>query len=680
MNTRPSLYINSNARSIDDIRAGLHDPYAASLWEQLTQKVDQESAEPAWTPKTPLQGRSKNNIEHANREFELVAFTANRILDASLVALIQNNRQYVDTVLAQIRSIYDNDVWPEIEDKTHLVHGDHCSLRRGQLAVSIGCAFDWLYNLLDESERLEIISGFDRRFTKPYRAALEAGDRWVDWRHNFCAVIYGGFAIAGMAFGENYTESDWLIQTGQGPMAEYFDGVFGPEGEFNESVQYAGSAAFAVHYLMAQKSTSLTEMHPISTHRFDAFCRWYMHFTFPPGRVAGFGDPSPDSPPVVFHYSAVASALRDSTFQWFYRQYADYTQPTHRKRALELLYYDPTVPATSPEGHLPRGHAYHAQGKLITSRSSWDPKTAISVAYAKAARESNHSHPDWGQVCLDGYGERLLCDLGSPPAYPRTHREHYYNYQQWGHNVLVFGKNETGGIPAHIRDRVANITNAQFDDNRGGYWQMDLTPVYDNVQFVQRTVVHLLPRILVVIDDAKLREEMDISLRWHTASPPHIDQSTYLTASANPARLVGCVKRLDGDATLSAQHHAYQAPYNVDALGDLQPQRNEPYVELSMTGVRCQIASLFCVQHADTNIQMWTDTLDGWQMDTPEGLIQVTITDNRLYVEGPNGVWEQPLRHTFLGLELFGRYLKRYKPVIEMGLVERTADTRCLIK
>ena len=86
------------------------------------------------------------------------------------------------------------------------------------------------------------------------------------------------------------------------------------------------------------------------------------------------------------------------------------------------------------------------------------------MVYAKAARESNHSHPDWGQVCLDGYGERLLRDLGSPPAYPRTDRERYYNYQQWGHNVLVFGKNETGGVSISMRDRAGEITEAQFDD------------------------------------------------------------------------------------------------------------------------------------------------------------------------------------------------------------------------
>ena len=640
---RPRLFVSSagsnGVRTAEDIRDGLQDPYAAKLWGQLVEKVEHEKGEPVWTPRTALPGRSATQIEHGNREYELIAHTANRIMDASLVGLIRDDRQYAESALKQILCVYEEDQWPAIEDKTHLAHGDHCSLRSGQLALAIGCAFDWLYDLLDEEERASILEGFDRRFTKAYRAALESGDRWVDWRHNFCAVIYGGFAIAGMAFGDDYSESDWLVQTGKPAMDEYFASLFGPEGEFNESVQYAGSAATAVDYLMAQRCFSPLEEHPIAKHRFDAFCRWYMHFTLPPGRVAGFGDPAPDLPPVVFHYSAVASALRDPVFQWFYRQYADHTQTTHRKRSLELVFYDPTVEAQPPEGRLPRGHAYHAQGKLISSRSSWDSDTTVSVAYSKAAREMNHSHPDWGQVCLDGYGERLLRDLGSPPAYPRDDRDRYYNYQQWGHNVLVFVKNETGGVPIGKSDVAGDIVEARFDDARGGIWRMDLTDVYEEASKVTRTVVHLLPRVLVVVDEGELTSENEISLRWHTAAIPEMLGDGNLKVQGDRACLVGWVGRLDGEATLDAKQHAYVAPYNVDALGDTQPQRHEPYVELAMVGDRCRIVSLFCVEPVGGEPNLWRQADDGWEIRTEEGLVQVSPTQDGVQVRRGDVEW-----------------------------------------
>ena len=112
-------------------------------------------------------------------------------------------------------------------------------------------------------------------------------------------------------------------------------------------------------------------------------------------------------------FAAVAAALRDPILQWFYLQYADGVLPGHRKLALEVLFYDATLPAESPDGHLPLGRAYHAEAKLISSRSSWDPVSCTSAVYSKAGREDNHGHPDWGQVCIDGAGERLIDDLGS---------------------------------------------------------------------------------------------------------------------------------------------------------------------------------------------------------------------------------------------------------------------------
>lgn len=633
---RPRMFVTrekvNGLRALDEVREGIWQGYAAELWAGLLDKVEREMQDDAWTPSTPLPQREEKQIKHANREHGLVALTANRILDASLVALVKEDRRYVDTVLQQMRSIFDFEAWPEIEDLTHLAHGDHCSLRRGQLAVAISLGFDWMYGLLTEAERAEIIENFDVRFTQCFKASLDAGDRWVNWLHNFCSVIYGGFGIAGMAFGEDYAESTWLVEAGKKKMDEYVGGLFGPEGEFNESVQYAGSAAHIVHYLMADHYFHKGQTQPFEAYAFDDFCRWYMYFTFPPGRVSSFGDPAPDLPPVVFHYSALASVSRDPVFQWFYKKYAGETHATHRLRSLELLYYDPSIEALSPEGRIPLGRAYHAQGKLISSRSSWDAQSAISVVSSKAAREFNHSHADWGQVCLDGYGERLLIDSGSPPGYPKTDRERFYNYQQWGHNVLVFGKNETGGVPVTVRDRAGEITYSEFDDVRGGAWSMDLTDVYDHVISVKRTVVHLLPRILVVVDDAKLEHEDAISLRWHVAAQPQLGLERAFSVLGQNAKLSGWCERLDGHAEMKVGRQSYDPPYDRDALGEVYQQRHEPFVEMSVNSDRCRMISLFCVQAQEQDLQSWKRVSGCWEIMSDEGQVRVSLEAEHLVV------------------------------------------------
>ena len=631
---RPHIYLTQTKieglRSLDEVRTGIQSGYAKDLWTQLLAKAEHELSEPAWTPKTALPGREEKQIRHENREFELVAHTSNRIMDGALVALVLDDRRFVEAVLQQIDSVYDDDAWPEIEDLTHLAHGDHCSLRRGQLALAIGTAYDWMHALMTVEERERVIAGFDRRFTQAFKAALEAGDRWVNWRQNFCSVIYGGFAIAGMAFGEDYAESDWLIETGRREMEDYIGGLFGPDGEFNESVQYAGSAAHVTDYLMASVYAGDGGKDAIRECGFDDFCRWYMYFTLPPGRVASFGDPSPEMPPVVFHYSAVASALNEPAFQWFYRQYVDRMEPTHRKRAIELLHYDPTIEATSPEGTMPLGRAYDAQAKLFSSRDSWDSASCVSVVSGKAAREFNHSHADWGQVCLDGYGERLLIDLGSPPGYPKSDRERFYNYQQWGHNVFVFGRNETGGVPVTVRDRAGDVIDSSFDEV-GARWSIDLTPVYDDVALVRRTVLHLLPRVLVVLDEAELKEEDDISLRWHTCTIPELTPDGRLRVTGEKAAVVGRIERLDGELALSEGRQSYQAPYNRDALGEVYEQRHEPYVEAAVRSRRVRLLSMFCVQQCGSD-QEWSAQGEGWSCSTDEGQVMVSVASDAVAV------------------------------------------------
>jgi hypothetical protein len=348
--------------------------------------------------------------------------------------------------------------------------------------------------------------------------------------------------------------------------------------------------------------------------------------------VLGFSDPAPDMPPVVGHLSAVAAALRDPLIQWFYLQYAELMLPTHRRRALDLLFYDPTLEARPPDDRLPLGRAYHHQAKIVSSRSSWDPQSTTSVVYAKAAQEDYHGHADWGQVCIDGYGERLIIDLGSPHGYPLSHKQRYYNYQQFGHNVLVFGRNETGGIPVG-RARRGEVSYAEFDRRRGGAWTMDLSKAYGEGKQVVRHVVHLLPRIAVVLDEAKLPAAEAISLRWHTITPADLENDGRFTVRGEKAVLASRVECLTGEAEIRLGRHEYRPPYDKDRLGNPYRQRHEPFVELNRTGESCRLLSVFCVFGPGEGVKAWQKSDERWSIETPEGPVQVRVTGEHLEVE-----------------------------------------------
>jgi len=620
---RPCLFVTgeevNGLRSLADVRKGIEQGRAAELWKQLVDKVERELKQ------EPIE------VKQRNRSFYWVATTANRITDAALVALITGERRYAEGALRQIDALFDPEQWPEWADKAHIRAGLKADLRHGQFARALGMAYDWLYGLLTDEERRRIVDGLDRCAIKPFKAGVRAKDHWTGRRTNWMTCVVGGFGILGMALGPDHPDSEWLVEFARPRMAGYMS-IFGPEGEFNESVQYSGSLMYVVDYFLAEYYSSGGARNPLAQYGLADFCRWYLYGTVPPGRVLGFGDPKPNMPPVVAHLAAVAAGLRDPLIQWFYLQYAELTAPAHRRRALELLWYDPDLQAHSPDGRLPLGRAYHAQAKIISSRSSWEPVSATSVVYAKAGKEDVHGHADWGQVCLDGYGERLIIDLGSPPGYPRSHKERYYNYQQYGHNIFVFGQNETGGIPVQER-RQGQIMHAEFDDARGGAWSMDLSQVYGDGHRVVRHVVHLLPRIAVVLDEAALKTSQRISLRWHTISAAEPDREGRFTVQGKKANLAGRVLRLDGESQIGLGRHEYRAPYNKDRLGNPYRQRREPFVEIRAEGGGCRILSLFCVFGPGEPVQAWERAAEGWAIQTPEGSVRVLESGDRLVVE-----------------------------------------------
>jgi len=634
----PRLFVTGEKidglRCLAEVRRGIRHGHAAELWKQLVSKVEQESKQ------KPIAAKGQN------RSYSLVATTANRITDAALVALVTDERLYANAALRQIEALFDPERWPKWADEAHIRVGLKADLRHGQFARALAMAYDWLHGFLTDDERRRFLEGVDRCAIGPFKAGVEAREPWAGRRrNNWMTCVVGGFGILGMALGPDHPDSAWLVDFAR-PRMERYMSIFGPEGEFNESVGYSGSTRYVVGYLLAERYTSGGENNALERHGLTDFCRWYMYSTVPPGRVLGFGDGAPDARPVVAHLSAVAATARDPLIQWFYAQYSHLTHPTHGRLALGLLFYDPTIEARSPDGQLPLGRAYRSQAKIITSRSSWDPKSTTSVVYAKAAQEDYHGHADWGQVCIDGYGERLIVDLGSPRGgYPRSHKERYYNYQQRGHNVLVFGKNETGGIPVG-KARRGEITHAEFDNERGGAWTMDLSKAYGKERRVVRHVIHLLPRVAVVLDETELGAAEPISLRWHTIAPAEPDDEGRFLVRGKKATLASRIQRLDGDATTSLGRHAYRPPYDKNRYDEPYAQGHEPFVETRMRDDRCRILSTFCVFGPDEQARSWQASAEGWSIDTPEGPVRVLCGDDCLTVENATTrhAWRVQLR------------------------------------
>jgi hypothetical protein len=159
----------------------------------------------------------------------------------------------------------------------------------------------------------------------------------------------------------------------------------------------------------------------------------------------------------------------------------------------------------------------------------------------------------------------------------------------------------------------ATVTKSEFDDDKGGWWQIDLTALYDEVHSVRRTVVFLAPSTVVVFDTASLESATETSLRWHTACDPIWRLDGHFSVE-NEGSAIDCfVTSFSGaELTCALCHHEYVEPYNRFRLGDVLEQLHEPYVEFITTCENVSFMSLFKIREEGASQSRWTAGAGTW--------------------------------------------------------------------
>ena len=641
----PRIFISQSkkpgARSIDELQRAISSGHTGELWQRIYQKAEQDIGADPLVPSSMFPGRNEGAAKHKNPDYTICHAAGQRMLSSALATLLTGDDKFKTVVTDQMTALFDSQIWPDWIDQAHVRFGLPADLRTGMLSVTAALAFDWLYHYLTEEEKEFIIEGLDRRGIQPYLRSMAQDPWWANDMNNWLTVIVGGLGIAGMALGSSHPDSNKLIRLSLPLMREYME-IYGPEGEFNESVAYANATRLPVSYFAAYQCWKGERKNILSQPPFPQTCYWKMYMTLPPGRIAAFGDSHLDTRPDVKYIAAVASACQDPVLQWFYMQYAPITADP-----LQFLWYDPSLKAEHPGDWLPKGRAFAAHGACMSHRYNWDPVSTPCVIYGKAGREENHEHNDIGQLCVDGYGERLIVDLGSPSGYPadffEENRWKYYNASISGHNVLMFDKKEMR-VPLRERgddysfdfkEMRGRVVHSQFDDEAGCAWCVDLTGAYEGVDYVMRHVLHFAPGVIAVLDQAQLPERSDISLRWHTYDSSTPDRKGRFVVRNDKAMLAGRIVNLGNERFHIARgEHHYSAPFDKDRLGDPLEQRHESYIECAGRARDCRLLTLFSVSEKRKAFAQFTASPDGWRIERDDDVFTIVIDDEFIRIQG----------------------------------------------
>ena len=624
---------SSGLPTVDDLRIAIEERgVRRRMWGGIRKSVEAVlEAEPI-TPFDPLPGRSAADVTRGNRDYLVVDAAGQRVTRAALAALLTQDRRYVEIALRQMASLFDSRDWHEWQDIFHRERFDlDADLRTGQLSRDLSLAYDWIHGQLTTGERRQVVEGIDRCGIQPYLRAVDAEAWWLQRMNNWTTVIVGGLGMCGMALAEDHPQSTRLVDMSRQTMTQYLE-HYGSHGEFNENPTYANSSFLPVLYFSALRCHDDVDdiPPPIAALRRHAY--WCLYATAPPGHLVSFGDGGPEYPALTSFIAAVAAATADPVLQWFYLQYGE----PPRFPVWELLWLDGDLAPRAPTPEiLPLGRAYQAHSGLISSRTSWDPQSTECVVFGKAGHGGvNHSHPDGGQIEIQGYARRLIVDLGSVP-YPADNARRYYHFSSDGHNQLTIGTRAQtwNDDPAHR----ARCTASGFDNDRGGWWRIDLTALHEGAHSVTRTVVHLHPGIVVVVDAARLAITEPCRLRWHPALEAHLGTKGRFRVVNGEARLDAGVELADGTpVTLTPGRHEYRAPWDRDRMDNPMPQRREPYLDAVVAATQVCFVSLFAVSRASDPAVDWERVDDGWcRLD-----VSVTVADGRLCVRTPRALWD----------------------------------------
>lgn len=656
-----SLDQTHRARRLDEIRRIINSPTGSSLWTAIRVAAGNERHQPPYVVDSLFPGREVYSAELKSIDYTLCRAIGLRILRHALMFLIEGDQAWIDAALRQTDVLFDDAEYPawnhiarmeadgdtlkgSSDLKRHDVH-----LRTGMLAKDVGLMLNWLRPHLNPGQLQTLVQGLEKRAIRPFQSAIRQEPWWLEVNNNWLTCIVGGLGVCGMTLDGLHPDAQSLVAFAD-PLMERHLEDFGPEGEFNEGLGYAGAIGLVVDYFAARLGWTESRENRLAAAPFPAAARWFIHMTVPPGHLFSFGDGKLQAPLKADWLVALAAAAQDPMLQGFAMRYC-----SNLADPVQLLCLDSDLAGAPPTGSLPLGRAFHAHGACISSRTSWDWDRAASVVGCKARREDNHEHNDPGQVVIHGEDVPLIMDWGTPPStYPAgfftRDRFRYFDTQAFGHNILVFGGREMKSCyelhpkfttgPLHGKRALHNqgrIVAAEFDDTWGGLWTIDTAAAWAGVRRNLRTVLHIFPGFVVVLDQAALEKAESLSLRWNTACPPTVTGEGGFALELEQVSLAARVIDLTGVIAIHrSAHHQYLAPWNRDQFGGVLPQRNCPYFESVGHGDQCRLLSLFAVQPGHQAIA-WTRNGDSHTGTI--GSDQLTVTP------GPTAITVRSTRH-----------------------------------
>ena len=406
---------------------------------------------------------------------------------------------------------------------------DGMDLAAGHQLYGLALVYDWCYHDLDDAARRAIRRTLIERASAMYQAAAMGAVWWRrSYLQNHLWVDATGLAAAGFAlFDEVDDASGWIglpLEAFRHSMA-----ALGPDGASHEGIGYW---EYGVEYLLKFMELSRrllgTDLSQNDWWRNTA--RYALYLTLPRAAwtrsrcVVDLADCprghwyGPD-----YLLRQLAHLTRDGHAQWLAAQTDDAGVASPEASWLNLLWFDPTVAAHSPQD-LPTLHHFEDMG-IVSARSDWSVDESLVVfkcgpflghhAVGRFTYDpgGGHVHPDANHFLLFGAGAWLIRDDGYRPKWTGQHNTLLIGGRgQMGEGAQWFHGDEPLGHKA--RPTIVLVRSTEAFDHMEGDATAAYAPGLGLQQFV-RHLVFLKPDVLIVADEIRAEGDSELELRFH---------------------------------------------------------------------------------------------------------------------------------------------------------------------
>ena len=507
----PRLYLD--AAGIAELRlavAGTHAP----LWREVQELAD------AAVKRGPPAYREDDGWSGSEQLWQREVGNAMPVL--AMAYVISGERKYLEAAQAWALASCGYKTWG-------LGRINGMDLAAGHQLFGLGIVYDWCYADLDEAARETIRETVARRGSAMFEAAVTRKAWWGrSYLQNHLWVDACGLSVAGLAVFDEVEDAELWLGFALDKFRRTMEAL-GSDGASHEGVGYW---EYGVEYLLKFMHVARERL-GVDLYQHDWWrntARYPLCLSLPrqawtrSNSIVDIADCprghwyGPD-----YLLRGLAREYRDPQAQWLAWESAAADVTSAGAPWLNLVWYDPAVPATPPDG-LPTLHNFNDMD-IVSARSDWSGEESLVVLKCgpfighKALEEfdydpgGGHVHPDANHFVLFGAGAWLVRDDGYRSKWTGQHN-----------TLLVDGRGQLGegeqwfqgGQPLAVKAR-PRILRAESTATLD-YIVGDATEAYPadlGLERFQRHLLFLKPDVLIVADDIQLKESKSLELRFH---------------------------------------------------------------------------------------------------------------------------------------------------------------------